>query len=147
MAWHGMHAAHVSPPVLIFGSTFHSVDEGGQTHFPHLNVSVTPRAGDALVWMNVDESGEPNPRSLHEGRPPARGEKLAINCWVSDRPFDTGEIEEIVLNEGDMIIYRGDLGHTGAEYDDENWRLHVYIDSPVIERAMDEDGSTLTVPF
>lgn len=52
-----------------------------------------------------------------------------------------------MLNEGDMIIYRGDLGHTGAEYDDENWRLHVYIDSSVIERAMDEDGSTLTVPF
>ena len=35
----------------------------------------------------------------------------------------------------------------GAEYDEENWRLHVYIDSPVIERATDEDGSTLTFPF
>ena len=75
--------------VLVFGSTL-GADDGGQTHFPHLNVSVTPRAGDALVWMNVDEAGEPNPRSLHEGRPPASGEKIAINCWVSDRPFDTG---------------------------------------------------------
>ena len=49
---------------------------------------VSPRAGDALIWANVDAEGEPNERSLHEGRPPKGGEKLAINVWVADRPFE-----------------------------------------------------------
>jgi len=89
--------------------------------------------------------------SLRDSRP----EDVPLACIVALQdgtrlyvwPFDTGEMEEIVLNEGDMILFRGDLGHAGAEYDEENWRLHVYIDSPVIRRATDEDGSTLTFPF
>jgi hypothetical protein len=66
-----------------------------------------------------------------------------LHVW----PFDTGKEEVIVLDEGDMLLFRGDLGHAGAEYDEENWRLHVYIDSPVIERQTHEDGATLTFPF
>lgn len=63
-------------------------DAGGETHFPHLGVRVTPRLGDALVWANVDGDGQPNPRSLHEGRPPKEGEKIAVNVWIADQPFD-----------------------------------------------------------
>jgi len=74
--------------VLIFGSTFSSTDDGGETHFPHLGVSVWPRKGDALVWSNVDDEGEPNPRSQHEGRPPVNGVKVAINCWIANTPYD-----------------------------------------------------------
>jgi len=55
--------------VLLFGSSL-AADEGGETHFPELGVSVWPRAGDAIAWSNVHEDGSPNPRSLHEGRPP-----------------------------------------------------------------------------
>jgi len=72
--------------VLVFGSTI-TPHDGGETHFPHLNVSVWPRAGDALAWANVDAEGEPNPRSLHEGRPPRAGEKVAINVWVANTAF------------------------------------------------------------
>ena len=76
--------------VLLFGATL-PADAGGETHFPHLGLAVTPRKGDALVWANVDNDGVPNPRSLHEGRPPADGhEKLAVNVWVADRPFNLG---------------------------------------------------------
>lgn len=73
--------------LLLFGSTLGEGD-GGETHFPRLDVYVSPRAGDALIWANVDAEGEPNERSLHEGRPPKGGEKLAINVWVADRPFE-----------------------------------------------------------
>jgi hypothetical protein len=67
-----------------------------------------------------------------------------LHVW----PFDTGKEEVVTLNEGDMILFRGDLGHAGAEYDEENWRLHIYLDSPVIERAKDpKTGETLTFPF
>lgn len=77
--------------VLLLGATLPE-GAGGETNFPHLGVSVSPRKGDAIVWSNVDEAGSPNPRSLHEGRPPAEGhEKVAVNCWVADKPFDFGQ--------------------------------------------------------
>ena len=72
--------------------------DGGETHFPHLELRVSPREGDALVWANVDGEGRPNPRSLHEGRPPVNGaEKVAVNVWVADKPFDlAGGMEKAV---------------------------------------------------
>ena len=74
--------------VLLFGSTL-PPGSGGETRFPLLDVSVSPRTGDALIWANLLDDGTPNVRSLHEGRPPASGEKLAVNVWVADRPFDS----------------------------------------------------------
>jgi len=76
--------------VLLFGGTL-PPDAGGETHFPELGVMVSPRLGDALIWSNVDETGAPNPRSLHEGRRPADGyDKVAVNVWVADREFQPG---------------------------------------------------------
>lgn len=73
--------------LLLFG-TSSGRDMGGETHFPLLRTKVSPSAGDAVAWANVDADGEPNPRSLHEGLPPAPGhEKVAINCWIADREF------------------------------------------------------------
>lgn len=87
--------------VLFFGATLPS-DAGGETHFPELNVSVSPRKGDALVWANVDSDGDPEPRSLHEGRAPADGyTKIAVNCWVADRPFDLGSTMDKAVRMGD----------------------------------------------
>ena len=34
------------------------------------------------------------------------------------------------LNAGDVVIFRGDLVHTGAAYDACNLSLHLYVDSP-----------------
>ncbi len=76
--------------VLLFGATL-PADAAGETHFPMLGLRVSPRMGDALVWANVDDDGLPNVRSLHEGRPPADGySKLAVNCWIADKPFSVG---------------------------------------------------------
>jgi hypothetical protein len=74
--------------VLLLGSTLEP-EHGGETSFPLLGLAVSPRKGDAIIWANVDADGAPNPRSLHEGRPPSEGhEKVAVNVWVADRPFD-----------------------------------------------------------
>jgi len=39
------------------------------------------------------------------------------------------------LDKGDMLIFRGDLIHAGSAYDEENIRLHVYLDSPVVSHV------------
>ncbi len=40
----------------------------------------------------------------------------------------------IYLRPGDGIVFRGDTIHAGAEYKERNVRLHVYIDSPAVNR-------------
>ena len=70
-------------------------EPGGETHFPHLELKVSPRAGDAVAWANVDAEGAPNPLSLHEGLPPAPGEeKVVINVWIADRAFSPDELSK-----------------------------------------------------
>jgi len=75
--------------------------------------------------------------------------RTRLHVW----PFDTDKEEIVELEDGDLLIFRGDLGHAGAEYNEEDMhggvhlRLHVYIDSPLIERQMDSDGVPLTFPF
>lgn len=59
--------------------------EGGETHFPRLNYSFKGRTGDALMFGNVSEKGEPEPLSLHAGAPPRSGEKWVLSQWVRDR--------------------------------------------------------------
>ena len=66
------------------------VDEGGETGFPRLNISVTPTAYSALVFNDVLDNGEPDERTLHEGVPPVRGIKYAINGWVRSKHLGLG---------------------------------------------------------
>jgi prolyl 4-hydroxylase len=62
-------------------------EAGGQTFFPKANVRVTPRAGNLLVWNNLDEYGEPNLQSLHTGCPVEAGIKYVITKWYRERPW------------------------------------------------------------
>jgi prolyl 4-hydroxylase len=55
--------------------------DGGATRFVHANIVVKPRAGMALLWDNLLESGEPNPATLHCGEPVIRGFKVVITHW------------------------------------------------------------------
>ena len=45
------------------------------------------------------------------------------------------ESKKLILNKGDIVIFRADLVHAGSDYDKENIRLHVYLDSPIIDRT------------
>jgi hypothetical protein len=59
--------------------------EGGETAFPRLGFNYRGNKGDALVFFNVDAAGEPDPRTLHAGLPPTRGEKWLLSQWIRDR--------------------------------------------------------------
>ena len=62
-------------------------EAGGQTFFPKANVRVTPRAGNLLLWNNLDEFGEPNTYSLHTGMPVEAGTKYVITKWYRERDW------------------------------------------------------------
>ena len=60
--------------------------EGGATHFPELDISVTPATGRLLVFGNCEKNSNiRTPKSLHAGRPVTSGVKWAFNLWFRER--------------------------------------------------------------
>ena len=72
------HGQRVKTVIVYLNDDF----EGGETHFPRLPLSHRGRKGDALIFSNVDEAGQPDRRTLHAGLPPTRGEKWVLSQWV-----------------------------------------------------------------
>jgi prolyl 4-hydroxylase len=61
--------------------------EGGKTEFPELQISVSGKTGDVLRFDNLDETGAPDPQSLHAGQSVKSGEKWLITLWCREKPF------------------------------------------------------------
>ena len=59
--------------------------DGGETDFPLLGVRHKARRGDGLLFANALPSGERDPRSMHAGLPPTRGEKWVLSQFVRNR--------------------------------------------------------------
>lgn len=59
--------------------------DGGETAFLAVNRQHRGRAGDALMFANVDPQGRPDRQTLHAGLPPTRGEKWVLSQWIRDR--------------------------------------------------------------
>ena len=68
----------ISPP------TPPRAQEGGETAFPSLNITVRPKRGRALLWPSVRELNleHPDHRTSHEARPVVTGLKYAANAWL-----------------------------------------------------------------
>lgn len=62
------------------------VKEGGFTRFPQLKLQFKPKAGDALLWNNLDADGIENDWTSHQALPPESGRKYIITQWF--RRFD-----------------------------------------------------------
>ena len=65
-------------------------DGSGLLHFPELDppVRIRPRAGDGVVWSNLDGSGAPSRLALHAGLAPSSGHaKVVANVWVAEKPY------------------------------------------------------------
>jgi hypothetical protein len=59
--------------------------EGGETDFPEIGWRFRGARGDGLMFMNVNEDGSVDPRTLHAGLAPTRGEKWLLSKWMRDR--------------------------------------------------------------
>lgn len=56
--------------------------EGGETHFPEIDITVRGGVGDLLVFHNLDAEGMPDMRMLHAGLPVTSGEKWLATRWI-----------------------------------------------------------------
>jgi prolyl 4-hydroxylase len=80
------------PRVLTFFLYLSDVEEGGETRFADLNVTIIPKKGNAVLWPNtlsLDPSMK-DTRMTHEAMVVTKGVKYAANVWVHlyewDRP-------------------------------------------------------------
>lgn len=86
--------------LLIYLNT---VEDGGETVFPHLGFGVIPQKGRALLWYNVENLGLPpsdqkgyveipdqlaaSQLVLHGGKPVLKGEKWIVTKWLHCNPI------------------------------------------------------------
>ncbi len=67
-----------------------SVQRGGGTGFPKLDVEIMAKRGRLLVFHNCyAESEERHPHSLHTGLPVLQGDKWVCNLWFRAQPYQT----------------------------------------------------------
>ncbi|MCX7359866.1 MAG: 2OG-Fe(II) oxygenase [Alphaproteobacteria bacterium] len=70
--------------------------DGGETEFTEANFKFKARKGDALMFMNVDAKGEPDPMSMHAGLPPTRGEKWVLSQWLRAKPVNAYQTPNVM---------------------------------------------------
>lgn len=59
--------------------------KGGETRFTALNKTFIPKAGQAVIWNNLNVIGEPNANTMHHGMPVLEGTKKIITKWFRDK--------------------------------------------------------------
>lgn len=62
------------------------VQLGGETFFPFMNRSITPKEGKLIVWNNMHD-GQVLRAALHESRAVEVGEKWVLVTWVREGVF------------------------------------------------------------
>lgn len=63
------------------------VEQGGETDWPELGLSIKPVAGALLVWNNMARDGTPNRKTLHAGTPVVKGVKYVVTQWYRQDPW------------------------------------------------------------
>ncbi|AXK41947.1 2OG-Fe(II) oxygenase [Erythrobacter aureus] len=61
---------------------------GGETQFNAIQWSFKGKPGDALLFQNIDHTGQPCPLSVHAGCPVQSGTKYLLSKWIRERPLD-----------------------------------------------------------
>jgi len=61
--------------------------ESGETEFLKTGFKIKGSAGDAILFRNADQAGNPDQDSLHAGLPVTSGVKLLASRWIRQHPF------------------------------------------------------------
>ena len=72
--------------VLTFLVYLNSDYEGGETVFPKLDLTHAGQRGEGMFFVNTLANGQADVRTLHNGKPPTRGEKWIFSQFVRNRP-------------------------------------------------------------
>jgi len=72
------------PRILTFFLYLNDVEQGGETNFPRIGLSVQPKRGRAVLWpsafdydLNLNDI-----RSDHQAMPVIKGIKYGANAWI-----------------------------------------------------------------
>lgn len=65
--------------------------EGGETEFVNVDFSTRGKKGDGLMFINITEHGDPNPLTVHAGKPVVSGLKWLGTMWIRERPYHPGK--------------------------------------------------------
>ena len=85
--WDSVKGEGLNQRVLTALIVLQQANEGGETVFPNLGLSVRPPAGYMVVWHNT-VGGSCTNMLLHGGMPPQNGAKLVMTKWY--RGVDNG---------------------------------------------------------
>ena len=81
------HLAHGGQRVATLVTYLNDPDDGGETEFPELALSVKARRGSAVYFEYANVAGQLDARLLHAGRPVLRGEKWIATKWLRASPY------------------------------------------------------------
>lgn len=82
------------------------VEEGGETTFPRLNISVKPTKGSAVYFEYFYQDQAINELTLHSGEPVVKGEKWAATLWMRKQPVRERAISPVAYaNRADELTY------------------------------------------
>ena len=71
-----------------------------------------------------------DPQTLYNMNVKPRGLIIALQ----DNTKFVIPFKNYILNKGDVLSFSGDVIHAGAHYDEENTRIHIYLDIPDVKR-------------
>ncbi len=62
-----------------------TVEDGGETYFPELDLKIKPVKGNALYFSYCDSEDDLDRKTLHGGAPPSKGDKWIMTKWMRQR--------------------------------------------------------------
>jgi len=65
----------------------HTPSEGGETEFPQISRTIPAKAGDAILFYDLNPDNEGDPYSEHASLPVTKGTKWAMTKWIREKPF------------------------------------------------------------
>ena len=82
------YAAREGQRTWTFMLYLNNVEEGGETKYTDLDITIKPKEGMGIIWNNMDSKGKDIQETIHWGKPPIKGEKFIITKWFREFKLD-----------------------------------------------------------